>query len=183
MRGGQADRGALSVTPLAQRQGRRSLGRGSLLVLAVLAAAVLGGLLLVTRSPERSAPPATPRVVGYPVPGPMSDVPNAPAPAAAAVARAFFRGYLAYLYGQAGGSQVRDASPQLMALLTRGRPSVTAATRSRHPVVVALGAHEPGGNVLHVTAMISDGLSRYPIRIVMVHGPRGWETSQVVSQE
>jgi hypothetical protein len=113
----------------------------------------------------------------------MSDVPNALAPAAAAAAHVFFSGYLAYLYGQGGGSQVRDASPQLMALLTRGSPSVTGATRRLHPVVVALGAHEPGGNVLHVTAMISDGLSRYPIRIVMVHDRYGWETSQVVDEE
>ena len=170
------------MTPLIERPGRRSPAR-SPLVLAVVAAAVLGGLLFVTRSGEHATPPATPRIVGYPVPGPMSDVPNAPAPAAAAAARAFLSGYVAWLYGQAGGSQVRDASPQLTALLTRGSPSVTAATRRLHPVVVALGAHEPGGNVLHVTAMISDGLNRYPIRIVMVHDQSGWEASQVVSQE
>lgn len=168
--------------PLLEQPSRRSPGR-SLLVLAVLAAAVLGALLVVTRSGERSTPSATQRIVGYPVPGPMSDVPDTPAPAAAAAARAFLSGYLAYLYGQASGSQVRDASPQLMALLTRGSPSVTAATRRLHPVVIALGAHEPGGDVLHVTAMISDGQSRYPIRIVMVRGQRGWEASQVVSQE
>jgi hypothetical protein len=48
---------------------------------------------------------------------------------------------------------------------------------------VALGAREPSGNVLHVTALVSDGIARYPVRFVMVHDQRGWEATALANPE
>lgn len=171
------------MSRLTEPLGRHSLARTALLLAAVFAAVIAGGLVIVTHSGGKAPPQTVPRLVGAPAPGPLSNATHAPDPAAASAARAFFAGYLAYRYGQAGPGQIRDASPKLIAVLSHAPLSVTAATRSLHPVLVKLGAHEASGSVLHVTALISDGMGRYPLRIVMAHEPGGWETTQLVNPE
>jgi hypothetical protein len=168
---------------LTEPLGGRSLARRGLLLTAVFAAVIAGGLVIVTHTGGKAPPQTVPRVVGAPAPGPLSNATHSPDSAAASAARTFFAGYLAYRYGQGGPDQIRDASPKLIAVLSHAPLSVMAATRSLHPVVVKLGAHEAGGSVLHVTALISDGMGRYPLRIVMVHRPGGWETTQLVNPE
>lgn len=168
---------------LAESPDRRSLWRRGLLLTVVLAAVLAGGLVIVTHTGGKAPPQTVPRLVGAPAPGPLANATHAPDPAAASAARAFFAGYLAYRYGQAGAGQIRDASPSLIAVLSHAQLSVTAATRSLHPVVVKLGAQEASGSTLHVTALISDGVGRYPLRIVMAHQPGGWETTRLANPE
>ena len=162
---------------------RRSLGRRGLLLSAVLAAVLAVGLVIVTHTGGHTVPQRTPRVVGAPAPGPFSDATHAPDPAAAGAARTFLSGYLAYRYGQADAGRIRDASPKLFATLLHAQMSVPSAARSLHPVIVKLGAREASGSVLHVTALISDGIGRYPLRIVMVRESGGWETTQLANPE
>lgn len=157
--------------------------RGALLVVGVLAAVLAVGLVIASRTGGHSAPARKERLVGLPAPRPLSAFPHAPDPAAAGAARTFLSGYLAYLYGQADTSQIRQASPQLIATLPLKRLTVNPAALHLHPAVVALGAREPGGSVLHVAALISDGVSRYPIQFVMVHEQRGWDATQLANPE
>ncbi len=58
-------------------------------------------------------------MVGQPAPGPLSDATHTPAPAAASAAATFLSGYLAFMYGDGSVSQIRDASPQLLAILAK----------------------------------------------------------------
>ncbi len=183
MRGGQADRGVLPVSPLAQPAPRGALWRGCILLAAVLAVALVAGIAIAATRGGHATPPAPQRVVGEPVPSALAYAPHAPAPAAANAARTFLSGYLAYLYGKAGAAQIRDASPQLISALSQRGPAAAPAARKLHPAVVGLGAVEATGSVLHVTAMISDGIARYPVRIVMVHGQRGWGATQLSNGE
>lgn len=158
-------------------------GGAALLVLGIAVAAALAFATLTGGGSVVRAPGTLPRIVGAPAPGPLSGARNAPAPAAASAAREFMAGYLAYLYGHAPGSEIQAATPQLIATIGRGKAPVAPAARRLRPVVVALGAREPSGNVLHVTALVSDGIARYPVRFVMVHDQRGWEATALANPE
>lgn len=162
----------------------RGLRRGTFLVLAVLLVVLVAGLVIAATTGGRSTPRAVAqqRIVGLPSPGPLSDAPHPLPSAAASAARGFLPGYLAYVDGSAGARQIRDASPGLIDQLARNGPAVTAAA-SRQPFVVALGAQEATGMVLHVTALVSNGISRYPLRFVMVHERSGWEATQLANPE
>lgn len=157
---------------------RRALGLTAA-VLAVLAAA----LVVATTTGGHPAPPAPREVVGAPAPGALSYAPNRPNPAAAAAARTFLSSYLAYLYGRASARQIQDASPKLVAALARRAPAVGSGARKLHPVIVGLGAEQKSGNVLDLTALISDGIARYPVWIEIVHNQRGWETTRLSDPE
>jgi hypothetical protein len=171
------------VSALSGPHGRRSLGRRGLLLAAALAAVLVVGLVIVTHTGGHTTPQTGPRVVGAPAPGPFSDATHVPDAAAASAARTFLSGYLAFRYGQAGPDRIRDASPALIAVLSKGSLAVGPATRRLHPVILKLAAHEASGTVLHLTALISDGEGRYPLRIVEVRGPNGWETTQLANPE
>jgi hypothetical protein len=146
--------------------------------------AVLAVLIVILASTGgRSVPAAADRVVGQPGPGPMSQARHTPDPAAAGAARTFLSGYLAFIYGQAPVDQIRDGSPRLIGLISKARPAPPPPGRSPHPRILALGAHEASGSVLHLTALIADGTNRYPLGIVVVHEPGGWETTQLSSEE
>jgi len=171
------------VSPIAPVPERRHLGRGGVLLALLLAAVLATGLVVATTSGGRQAPPPSFRVVGQPAPGPFSNAAHGLPAAAVQAARTFFAGYLAYLYGHGTASQIRDASTQLTAKLPKGPLSISPAGRRLHPRVVRLGAREAAGPALHVTALIGDGIARYPIRTVMAHERGGWETTQLVSPE
>lgn len=168
------------MSALAHPGGRRR--RGALLVVGALGALLAILLVILLTTGGTSAPRAAGRVVGRPAPGPLSQARHTPDPAAAGAARTFLSGYLAFIYGQAPVDQIRDASPQLIALLSKARPA-PASPRSPHPRVFALGSREASGSPLHLTALISDGSARYRLGIVVVHEPGGWETTQLSTQE
>jgi hypothetical protein len=149
----------------------------------VLAGLLAAGLAVAAASGGRVTPAPQVRIVGQPAPGPFSDARYALPAAAARAARTFLEGYLAYMYGHGSTAQIKDASPQLIAKLPLGAPNMTPAGRRLEPRIVRLGAREAGGTVQHVTALIADGIARYPIRTVMVLEPQGWETTQFVSAE
>lgn len=181
MRGGQADRGDLPVTPDAPPRDWRGLRRGGAALAVLLACALAVGLVIANRSGGRPAPKPSIQVAGQPAPSPFSNAPHNLPAAAAGAARTFFTGYLAYLYGHGSAGQIRAASPALIAKL---RPlSISAAGRKLHPAVLRLGARESSGTVLHVTALIGDGIARYWMRTVMAQDQGGWETTQLPSQE
>lgn len=181
MWGGQADRGDLSVNPDALPRDWRPLQRAGVALAVLLACALAVGLVIANRSGGRTAPTPSIRVVGQPAPGPLSNAEHNLPAAAAGAARTFFTGYLAYLYGHGSAAEIQGASPDVIAKL---RPlSISPAGRKLHPTVLALGARETGGPVLHVTALIGDGIARYWIRTVMAHERSGWDTTQLASQE
>lgn len=169
------------MSPHALPRDWRPLQRGAAALAVLLACALAVGLVIANRSGGRTAPTPSIRVVGQPAPGPLSGAQHGLPAAAARAARTFFTGYLAYLYGHGTAGQIGDASPQVIAKL---RPlSISTAGRKLHPAVLGLGAHEAGGPVLHVTALIGDGIAQYSIRTVMAHEQGGWETTELVSEE
>lgn len=171
------------MSVLADRRGRRGPMRVALLVVGVLAAVLVLAIVILSRSGSSPVPRVSERVVGQKAPAPLSSAPHAVDPAAAAVARTFLAGYLAWQYGHGASGQIRDGTRQLLATLTPARLTVNPAALELHPVVSALGASEAGGGVLHVTALISDGAARYPIGIVVTHEARGWQVTQLASPE
>ena len=171
------------MSSLAAPHGRRRLGRGGVLAVMAFAAMVGVGLAVAVASGRRPAPTSQVRIVGLPASGPFSDAPYALPAAAASAARTFFVGYLAYMYGHGNSAQIKDASPQLIAKLPAQPPAIAPAGRALQPRVVRLGAREASGTVQHVTALIADGIARYPIRTVMVLERQGWETTQFADPE
>jgi hypothetical protein len=165
---------------------RRPFWRGGIALAAVLLVALAVGLTIAATTGGHSAPPAPPappRIVGQPAPGPLSDAPHALPPAAASAARAFLLGYLGFVTGKETAGQIPDASPKVIAGLGVQRLPASPAARKVSPAVLQLGAREASGSVLHVTAVVSDGISRYPVRIVMTHEPGGWTTTELGSAE
>jgi hypothetical protein len=160
------------------RRGVILLLAGLVLVLAivfVIKTTTGGSASVVGKFPQR--------VVGSPAPGPLSDAPHSLPPAAATAARAFFLGYLAYVAGHANASQIPEASPQVIASLGVQRLPASPAKPKTRPAVLRLGAREAGGPVLHVTGLVSDGNSRYPIRIVMGQERSGWIVTEMPTAE
>ncbi|MGN6871634.1 MAG: hypothetical protein ACTHMY_24830 [Solirubrobacteraceae bacterium] len=170
------------MSALAHPSGRPRGRRAALIVVAALVAVLAAILVIVAITGGRSTPQAPTRLVGQPAPGPLSDARHAPDPAAASAARTFLSGYLAFIYGEGSLDQIRDASPKLIALLGKAHPPPARAHPPR-PRLLALGAHEASGSVLHVTALITDGIARYPMGIVIVRGPGGWQTTELSSDE
>lgn len=170
------------MSALAHPGGRPRRTRLALLVAGVLVVVLAVVLVIVATTGGRPVAQAPAPVVGGPAPGPLSDATNTPAPAAASAARTFLSGYLAFIYGEGSVSQIRDASPKLLAILGKAHPPAPAG-RPPHPRILALGAQEASGNTLHLTALISDGVARYPIGIEIVRGPGGWQTTELSNDE
>jgi hypothetical protein len=170
------------VSALAHPSGRPRRRRGALIVVAVLVAVLATLLVIVATTGEKSAPQAPGRLAGQPAPGPLADARQAPEPAAASAARTFLSGYLAFIYGEGSVAQIRDATPHLLAVLSKAHPPPPTG-RPPRPRILALGAHEASGSVLHVTALISDGTARYPIGIKIVRRPGGWQTTELSNDE
>jgi hypothetical protein len=170
------------VSALAHPSGRPRRRRAALIVVAVLVAVLAVLLVIVAITGGRSAPQAPSRLVGKPAPGPLSDARHTPDPAAAGAARTFLAGYLAFIYGEGSVGQIRDASPSLIAVLGKAHPP-RATGRPPRPRIVALGAEEASGSVLHLTALISDGVARYPIEIEIARGAGGWQATKLSNEE
>jgi hypothetical protein len=169
---------SLTVSP-------HGLRRGALVVLAVLVVALAAGLVIARTTGGSATPKAVAQqhVVGLPAASALSDTLHALPPAAATAARGFLSGYFAYLDGQIASGEIPGASRQVIAALGPKWVSPSPATHSVRPVVVQLGAQEANGSVLHVTALVSDGVSRYPVQIVMDDEHGGWLTTQLLRAE
>ena len=95
---------------------------------------------------------------------------------AKATAVVFLHGYLAYLYGHAPASHIRDASRELARALeqTQAPPGIKAL----HPrlVTLAVSPRAPGDAI--ATALVSDTpVIHYPIRLILREHGSGWRVS------
>jgi hypothetical protein len=82
--------------------------------------------------------------------------------------RGFLAGYLAYVYGRAPASEIKDATPVLVVSLQAHPPRVSPATRERKARIVALHTvPAPAGRVA-VQALVNDGgLVDYPLELLL----------------
>jgi hypothetical protein len=170
------------MSALAHPSGRPRGRRAALIVVIVLVTVLAALLAIVAITGGTSASQAPSRLVGEPAPGPLSDARHTPDPAAAGAARTFLAGYLAFIYGEGSVEQIRDASPRLIAVLGKAHPA-PATGHPLRPRILALGAHEASGSVLHVTALIGDGIARYPIEIEIARGASGWQATELSNDE
>ncbi len=98
--------------------------------------------------------------------------PNPPAlpatgPAAARhAALAFTQSYLAYTYGHATASQLRDLTPALRATLTANPPQVPAAIRALHPRIATLALTQQAARWL-ANANVTDGQNTYQVNVLL----------------
>ena len=104
-------------------------------------------------------------------PNPPSPPPSGPG-AVRAAATAFLRGYLAFTYGQAKASAIRDVSADLRRSLAASPPQVPASVRSLHPRIAALGLSRQGREWV-ASANTTDGQNTYQVIAVLAeHGGR-----------
>ena len=104
-------------------------------------------------------------------PNPPSPPPSGPG-AVRAAATAFLRGYLAFTYGQAKASAIRDVSADLRRTLAASPPQVPASVRSLHPRIAALGLSRQGREWV-ASANTTDGQNTYQVIAVLAeHGGR-----------
>ncbi len=164
---------ALRDRPIAERERHHAL-------LAVAALLIATTTLLALTSPRQDPPRRTgasilPRAA---VSGPVS--PGAGTaratprestitPAAALrTARAFLENYLAYLYGHAPASAVRDATRALVLSLEAHPPRVSLDIRARRPRVLALHPTPAPSGQVAVRAVVNDGgLEDYPVGLLL----------------
>ncbi len=93
---------------------------------------------------------------------------TAPSQALEQVSREFLAGYLAYLYGQGGAGQVRDATRQLLGSLQAHPPRASVDMRARRPRVLELQATPSVHGGLEMTATVGDGgVSDYPVVLLL----------------
>src|SRR4051794_21804378 len=125
----------------------------------------------VTTEEQRSPTPRAP-AAGAPIVGGRRQ--SLPAGATAAATR-FLHGYLPFLYGQVGASRINRLTPELGRSLADQRARVTPAERARHPRVLQLG-FAPGDATRAVLfeAQVSDGVSRYRVRMRVALRARRW---------
>ena len=97
---------------------------------------------------------------------------------AKATAATFLHGYLAYLYGQAPASQVKDASGAFVGSLEHARGEVPPGIKALHPRVVSLAVSpQPPGHAI-ATALVTDAeVVHYPIRLLLTESSPGWQVT------
>jgi hypothetical protein len=165
---------ALRDRPIAERERHHAL-------LAVAALLIATTTLLALTSPRQDPPrpahgasiPA--RVaVSQPVSPAARTARATPrestiAPAAAlGTARTFLENYLAYLYGHAHASAVRDATRALVLSLEAHPPRVSLDIRARRPRVLALHPTPAPAGQAAVSAVVNDGgLEDYPVGLLL----------------
>jgi hypothetical protein len=164
---------ALRDRPIAERERHHAL-------LAVAALLIATTTLLALTSPRQDPPRRTgasilPRAsVSRPVvpgAGTVRAIPGegtiTPA-AALRTARAFLEGYLAYLYGHAPASGVKDATRALVLSLAGNPPRVSLDMRARQPRVLALHPTPALPGQIAVDAVVNDGgLEDYPVGLLL----------------
>jgi hypothetical protein len=164
---------SLRDRPIAERERRTALT----IVMVLLAASAV--LLATTQPAGRPHHPASRRPVvavrSAPRPAATSGTANvAPvAPVAARVAQRFLVGYLAYLYGHAPITAVRDATPALLRSLSAHPPLIPPAMRARSPRVLSLHPAPAPLGLVGVSALVNDGeLASYHV-VVLLAPERG----------
>lgn len=161
------------LTSLRDRPIAECERRTALTVVAVLLAA--GTILLAATKPSQRPRHAAPRMPGVavksaPRPAPTGGAANAApvAPAAARVAQRFLAGYLAYLYGHAPITAVRDAIPALLRSLRAHPPLVPPAMRARSPRILSLHPAPAALGLVGVSALVNDGeLASYQVVVLL----------------
>ncbi len=97
---------------------------------------------------------------------------------AKSTAATFLHGYLAYLYGHAPASQVKDATSAFVGSLEHARVEVPPGIKALHPrlLSVAVSPLPPGRAI--ATALVTDAeVLHYPIRLLLTEGSHGWQAT------
>ncbi len=167
--------------PIAERERRTALAT----VAVLLAASTI--VLAATRptAQPRHLPPRKP--AASPASASRLSTPSdhatpsvSVAPVAARTARGFLVGYLAYLYGRAPATAVRDATPVLLRSLRAHPPLVSPAMRARHPRVLSLHTTPVPAGLVGVSALVNDGeLTSYPVGVLLTPRKGGLLVSAV----
>jgi hypothetical protein len=165
---------SLRDRPIADRERRTAMAT----VAVLLAASTI--LLAATRPAAQSRhlpprrPAASPASASRPsTPAGHATLSVSVAPVAARTARGFLVGYLAYLYGRAPATAVRDATRVLLRSLRAHPPLVSPAMRARHPRVLSLHTTPAPAGLVGVSALVNDGeLVSYPVGLLLApeHG-------------
>lgn len=145
---------------------------------------LLAGAGLILTSPSRPAVerrrPAHPTTASIPAARGEARPRWTPAIAAEAksTAATFLQGYLAYLYGQAPASQVKDASGAFVGSLEHARGEVPPGIKALHPRIVSLAVSpQPPGHAI-ATALVTDAeVVHYPIRLLLTESSPGWQVT------
>jgi len=176
---------ALADRPIAEHERRLAFALAAAIIV------IAAGVLVLTRTGSSPAPrptapiaparpaesaPAAPAAPATPAAPGNAPRPAAAPPGATQDARAFLRGYLAYLYGHAPAREIRGAGPRLVRRLERERPRVSPATRQRHPRIIEIAARPVAGGRVATTASIADGgVAHYAITVTLQRHRGRWE--------
>jgi hypothetical protein len=105
---------------------------------------------------------------------PKSPVPPPSGPGAVrAAATAFTRTYLAFTYGQAKASAIRDVSGSLRRQLAASPPSVPGSVHSLHPRIAALALSRQGRGWTS-SANVTDGQNTYQVIVTLAQQHGRW---------
>jgi len=105
-------------------------------------------------------------------PNPPSPKPSGPG-AVRSAATAFTRTYLAFSYGQAKASAIKDVSAALRKQLAASPPQVPASVRSLHPRIAALSLSRQGREWVS-SANTTDGQNTYQVIAVLAQHGGHW---------
>jgi hypothetical protein len=154
--------------------------RSTFALCGLIVVVAVAGLILTSPTHSNLANPEAHRTAAYADPGSYTTPQWTPASEAdtKATAETFLSGYLAYLYGQAAASQVRDATGSFVHSLERGHLQVPPGIRALHPRVVSLDVSPRGPGRVLAVALVGDAeVVHYPIRLVLTESARGWRVS------
>jgi len=157
---------SLRDRPIAERERRTAIT-----VVAVLLAA--GTILLTATKPAQQPHHAASRRPGVALRSAPHPASTSSAADTAHVAQRFLAGYLAYLYGHASATAVRDATPALLRSLRSHPPLVPPAVRARRPRVLSLHPAPAPLGLVGVSSLVNDGeLVSYHV-VVLLAPERG----------
>jgi hypothetical protein len=97
----------------------------------------------------------------------------------ASAARAFLRGYLAWLYGHALATAITRATPVLVGHLKRHPPRVPPTLLSLHAHIIALDVRPAAGKRWTAVAGATDGQSTYDVQLSLAHRNGRWSVTSV----
>lgn len=91
-------------------------------------------------------------------------------------ARRFLDGYLALTYGEAGAdpSDLRNATPELVAELTRDRGRVTPAQAEQAPELKSVAVYYDGPRRASAVAQIADAATTFAFTFRLEESAEGW---------
>jgi hypothetical protein len=165
--------------PIAGRE-RRTATMSALLLLVAAAGLILTSPTRSTIGNAELAHPTARTVTTPEEPAPRW-TPSAAAETKA-TAKTFLAGYLAYLYGQAPATQVKDATGMLVRAFERERLRVPPGIRALHPRIVGITVSPQTPGSVIATALISDTeVVHYPIRLILTETGSAWRVSGLKS--